>query len=83
MPITFPHPSRHEPQPLSRRSSSYSLPSYAPTESSTTTTEEDEEAAMIQEEWEESLRQIEVVFSIVIIPTIGKWYGRRAAYWGE
>ena len=37
---------------------------------------------MIQEEWEESLRQLEVVLSIVIIPFFGKWYGRRFSYWG-
>jgi hypothetical protein len=38
---------------------------------------------MIQEEWEESLRQMEVVLSIIIMPFFGKWYGRRFAYWGE
>lgn len=38
---------------------------------------------MIQEEWEESLRQMEVVLSIIIMPFFGKWYGRRWAYWGE
>ena len=37
---------------------------------------------MIQEEWEESLRQLETVLSIVIIPFFGKWYGRRFSYWG-
>ena len=38
---------------------------------------------MIQEEWDESLRQMEVVLSIVIIPFFGKWYGRRFSYWGR
>ena len=37
---------------------------------------------MIQEEWEESLRQMEVVISIVLIPFFAKWYGRRGAFWG-
>lgn len=37
---------------------------------------------MIQEEWEESLRQMEVVFSIIVLPFFGKWYGRRFSYWG-
>jgi hypothetical protein len=43
--------------------------------------DEEEQAAMIQEEWEESLRQLEVVFSIVVIPFFGKWYGRRFGFW--
>jgi hypothetical protein len=38
---------------------------------------------MIQAEWEESLRQMEMILSIVIIPFFGKWWGRKWAYWGE
>ncbi len=55
-------------------------PSYPPTESDFN---DEEEAAMIQEEWEESLRQLETVISIIIIPYFCKWMGRRWAYWGE
>jgi hypothetical protein len=43
----------------------------------------DDHAAMIQEEWEESLRQIETVLSVIILPFFGKWMGRRTAFWGE
>ena len=67
MPIAFPKPLDPD------QSSSSSESSY----------DEDEEAAMIQEEWEESLRQMEMVLSIVIFPFFGKWYGRRFSYWGE
>ncbi|KAJ8057581.1 hypothetical protein LXG23DRAFT_54280 [Yarrowia lipolytica] len=37
-----------------------------------------------QEQWEESLRQLEQLVSFVLIPLIGKFFGRRAAYfvWG-
>lgn len=70
MPIAFPR----------RRSSSASSISYPP---STSSYDEDEEAALIQEEWEESLRQMEVVMSIIIMPFFGKWFGRQWAYWGE
>lgn len=38
---------------------------------------------MIQEEWEESMRQLETMLSILILPFFGRWYGRRWAYWGE
>lgn len=36
---------------------------------------------MVQEEWEESLRQMEVVISIIVIPYFGKWFGRQWAFW--
>ena len=71
------------------QASSSRLPDYPPSEASSDDTlssldsEEEEQAAMIQEEWEESLRQLEVVLSIILLPTVGKWYGRRAAYWSE
>lgn len=38
--------------------------------------------AIVQEEWEESLRQMEVVISIIVIPYFGKWFGRQWAFWG-
>lgn len=72
MPIAFPR----------RRSSSASSISY-PSSSSSSSYDEDEEAALIQEEWEESLRQMEVVLSIIIMPFFGKWFGRQWAYWGK
>jgi len=33
-------------------------------------------------EWQESLQQLELLFSLVVIPFFGKWVGRRCAYWG-
>lgn len=36
-----------------------------------------------QEQWEESLRQLEQLVSFVLIPLIGKFFGRRAAFYGE
>lgn len=44
--------------------------------------DEDETSAMIQAEWEESMRQLEAVVSIVLIPFFGKWWGRKWAFWG-
>jgi hypothetical protein len=76
MPIPFP---KHD----AGRSRSDSYPSIPSTSSASSDYDSDEEAAMIQEEWEESLRQIEVVLSIIIIPFFGRWYGRRFSYWGE
>ncbi|KAL7274244.1 hypothetical protein RUND412_002857 [Rhizina undulata] len=34
-----------------------------------------------EEEWQESLKQLEMLVSLVIVPFFGKWVGRRCAYW--
>ena len=61
------------------------LPSYPPTELSDDEAydDDDDESARIQEELQESFRQMEMMLSIFIIPYIGKWWGRRWAFWGE
>ena len=59
MPITFPREgSKAGPSSSASSSSSDSYPS------SEASFDEEEERALIQEEWEESLRQMEVVMSI-------------------
>jgi hypothetical protein len=42
--------------------------------------EEDESDA--EEEWRESMRQLELLLTMVIIPFVGKMLGRKCAYWG-
>lgn len=41
----------------------------------------DEEYRRACEEWEEGVRQLQVAFQVVLIPLIGKWFGRRWSYW--
>lgn len=36
-----------------------------------------------QEEWERSLEQLQLLLTMIIIPFVGKYFGRRFAYWGE
>lgn len=36
-----------------------------------------------QEEWEENVRQLQLAVSVLILPTLGKWLGRRWAYSSE
>ena len=74
MPIEYP-------QTRTRSNTSDSYPSLD--SSSSSDYDSDEEAAMIQEEWEENLKQFETVFSILVIPFFGRWYGRRFGYWRE
>ncbi|KAJ9619822.1 hypothetical protein H2203_008093 [Taxawa tesnikishii (nom. ined.)] len=43
----------------------------------------DEEAESDAErEWRESLQQLELLLTMVLVPYLGKYFGRKAAYWG-
>ena|SRR5712691_2433794 len=44
---------------------------------------DDEEYRIAQQEWEESLEQLAQVVSVVLLPFLGRWLGRRWSYWGE
>jgi hypothetical protein len=33
--------------------------------------------------WRESLQELELLVSLVLVPFIGKWIGRKCAYWSE
>src|ERR1700735_193234 len=43
---------------------------------------DDEEHRLAQQEWEESLEQLAQIVSVVLLPFLGKWFGRRWSYWG-
>lgn len=45
--------------------------------------ESNEEDRLAQEEWQESLQQLQQLVSVVIMPFFGKWLGRRWSYWGK
>jgi len=36
-----------------------------------------------EREWKESLQQLELLLTMVIIPFTGKFLGRKCAYWGK
>lgn len=41
----------------------------------------DEEALLAQQEWEESMEQLQKLFSFVLLPMAGKYFGRSFSYW--
>ena len=43
----------------------------------------DEHDSDAEAEWQESLQQLELLLSMVLVPFIGKWLGRRCAFWGN
>jgi len=34
-----------------------------------------------QREWEENLKQLQLIVSVVLLPYIGKWLGRKWSFW--
>ena len=55
-----------------------SLPDSAPSDSIDS---EDDRSRDADREWRENLQQIELVLSMIIIPTFGRYFGRKCAYW--
>jgi hypothetical protein len=42
----------------------------------------DEEYILAQQEWEESIEQLQQLVSIVVLPFVGRYFGRKLSYWG-
>jgi len=57
-----------------------SLPSEP--DSDDVTISDDEFDSDADREWKESLQQLELMLSMVIVPYLGKYFGRKFAYWG-
>ncbi|CAA9958794.1 hypothetical protein CFE70_002306 [Pyrenophora teres f. teres 0-1] len=55
-----------------------SLPSSATSSSA----DDDEYISDADREWRESLQQLELLLTMVMVPYLGKYFGRKAAYWG-
>ncbi|KAI4125576.1 MAG: hypothetical protein LQ338_004180 [Usnochroma carphineum] len=58
-----------------------SLPS-SPTTSSLASSADDGEETDAEREWKESLQQLELLLTMVVVPYVGKYFGRKCAYWG-
>ncbi|KAL9600482.1 MAG: hypothetical protein Q9219_003133 [cf. Caloplaca sp. 3 TL-2023] len=43
---------------------------------------EEEEETDAEREWKESLQQLELLLTMVVVPYVGKYFGRKCAYWG-
>jgi hypothetical protein len=56
-----------------------SLPSSSATSSAV---DDDEYISDAEREWRESLQQMELLLTMVLVPYIGKYFGRKCAYWG-
>ena len=64
--------------------SDYSSSSSSTSTYSSLSSSEDSEylaAVEAEREWEENVRQLQLAVSVLILPTIGKWLGRKWSYW--
>ncbi|PSR85912.1 hypothetical protein BD289DRAFT_367830 [Coniella lustricola] len=52
-----------------------------PSISSSVLSSESADSADAQREWEESLEQIQLLLTMVVVPFAGKYFGRKFAYW--
>lgn len=57
-----------------------SLPSTSTTPSTDLDSEADTDA---QAEWERGIEQLQLLMSMVLVPFLGKYFGRKFAYWSE
>lgn len=60
-----------------------SLPDSAPSDDIDDEDEEEERISDAEKQWQESLQQMELLLTMVVIPYAGKYFGRRFAYWGK
>ncbi|KAL2003506.1 hypothetical protein VTN02DRAFT_3601 [Thermoascus thermophilus] len=58
-----------------------SLPSES-TSASDLETLSDDDYSDAEQEWKESIQQLELLLTMVIVPFMGKYLGRKCAYWG-
>ncbi|KAJ9611727.1 hypothetical protein H2200_004911 [Cladophialophora chaetospira] len=71
-----------EPPPSEDHNEIDSLPSEPDSDDVTVSEEEEYLESDAEREWKESLQQLELLLSMVIVPYVGKYFGRKFAYWG-
>lgn len=60
-----------------------SLPSSSAGSSTSVSPSEEESYSDAEREWRESLQQLELLLTMVLVPYLGKYFGRKCAYWSE
>jgi hypothetical protein len=60
-----------------------SLPSSSAGSTTSVSPSEEEAYSDAEREWRESLQQLELMLTLVLIPYLGKYFGRKCAYWGK
>ncbi|CBY00652.1 hypothetical protein LEMA_P017820.1 [Plenodomus lingam JN3] len=53
-----------------------------PSSATSSTVDDEEYISDAEREWRESLQQLELLLTMVVVPYLGKYFGRKCAYWG-
>lgn len=65
--------------PDSELDSLASLPDSAPSDD--IDSDDGHEDSDAEREWKESLQQLELLLTMVVVPYLGKYFGRKCAFW--
>ena len=60
-----------------------SLPESEPDSDDATISDSDYDGSDADKQWQESLEQLELLLSMVLVPYAGKYFGRKFAFWGQ
>lgn len=60
-----------------------SLPDSAESDSIEDSEDGEERLVDAEREWKESLQQLELLLTLVVVPYLGKYFGRKCAFLGE
>ena len=60
-----------------------SLPESEPDSDDATISDSDYDSSDADRQWKESLEQLELLLSMVVVPYAGKYFGRKFAFWGS
>lgn len=60
-----------------------SLPESEPDSDDVTISDSDYDDSDAERQWKESLEQLELLLSMVLVPYAGKYFGRKFAFWGQ
>ncbi|KAH9458056.1 hypothetical protein MJO28_005112 [Puccinia striiformis f. sp. tritici] len=64
---------------IDRRPSSSSLSSNS--DSDSISVDSTSSLSSIDKEWEENIRQLHLLIDVILLPSVGKWLGRKTASW--
>lgn len=76
--MTPPRSSPHPPRAMSHSIDSLDSVSVASDSSFGTDDEE-----LLEQEWKESIGQLQQLLSVVLLPIFGRWLGRKWSFWGQ
>jgi hypothetical protein len=70
-------------EPTASSSDADEIDSLPSSSTSSSGDDDDQYVSDAEREWRESLQQLELLLTMIVVPYVGKYFGRKCAYWGE